>query len=274
VAQCFDTFFGYQSQEGRQRLRVLCGTLLEKQKIMDDKSVNKASAFFEIKDLYEQAEELGLRMRVPAQQKLTSNEQGLGLRLSTGTQLEDEPGKEKKSCYPKSKAKVVKHTFVSLMQAIKEWKEEMILPSAQQTMLDYLKTLTKPRSMTVEAFTNCIKVMVRYINNIPFPGPDPPTVSQTKLKNIIFCAMPVTWQTNFLQVHNVSTLSVLQFQQFMSQERKFAKPQNGNFNNRRAENPRDLRLSWNLGQFFLGTIPWYRTPWRKKQLCRDLLSLE
>jgi hypothetical protein len=34
-------------------------------------------------------------------------------------------------------------------------------------------------------------------NNIPFPGPDPPTISQTKLKNIIFCAMPITSQPTF-----------------------------------------------------------------------------
>ncbi len=82
---------------------------------MDDDSVSKPSAFFEIQDLYEQAEELGLRTRVHAQRKLTLTNQGLGLRLSTGTQLEDEPSKKKtkKSCDPISKAKVVKHTFGS-----------------------------------------------------------------------------------------------------------------------------------------------------------------
>jgi hypothetical protein len=49
----------------------------------------------------------------------------------------------------------------------------------------------KPRNMTVEAFVNQVKVMVRYINNIPFPEPDPPMVTTTKLKNIIFLAIPV-----------------------------------------------------------------------------------
>jgi hypothetical protein len=141
-------------------------------------------------------------------------------------------------------------TPVLFHAAIEEWKQEMILPSAQQTMVDYLKTLTKPCKMTVEAFTNRVKVMVRYINNIPFLGPDPPTVSQTKLKSIIFRVMPVIWQTNFLQEHDVLMSSVLQLQQFMSQECEFTEPQNlhGNFNNRHAENPRDSRLSWNLGQ--------------------------
>jgi hypothetical protein len=91
---------------------------------MDDDSVSKPSAFFELKELYEQAEELGLRTRAPAQRKLTLTDQGLGLRLSTGTQLEDEPTKKKKkkSCYPISKAKVVKHGFGSLKQHMHELK--------------------------------------------------------------------------------------------------------------------------------------------------------
>jgi hypothetical protein len=65
------------------------------QKIMDDDSVgSKPSAFFDIMDLYGQAKELGLRKRVSAQRKLTLTDQGLGLHLSTGTQLdEDEPAK-------------------------------------------------------------------------------------------------------------------------------------------------------------------------------------
>jgi hypothetical protein len=46
-------------------------------------------------------------------------------------------------------------------------------------MVDYLKTLMKPRNMTMEAFVNRIKVMVRYITDIPFPGADPPTVNTT-----------------------------------------------------------------------------------------------
>jgi hypothetical protein len=90
--------------------------------------------------------------------------------------------------------------------AIEQWKQEMILPSARQTMVDYLEAISKPRNMTVEAFVNRIKVMVHYIGDIPFPGADPPTISQTKMKNIIFWAMPVAWQTNFLRVHKVSTV--------------------------------------------------------------------
>jgi hypothetical protein len=46
------------------------------------------------------------------------------------------------------------------------------------------------------------------------------------LKNIIFHAMPLAWQTNFLQVNDISTTTVLQLQQFMAQEQEFAEPQN------------------------------------------------
>jgi hypothetical protein len=111
---------------------------------------------------------------------------------------------------------------VTFNTALDTLKAEMILPTARQTLVDYLETLTKPRQMTVEAFVNRLKVMIRYVANIPFLGVDPPTISQTKLKNIIFKAMPSTWQTNFLQVKDVSILSVLTLQQFMSQEREFA----------------------------------------------------
>ncbi len=80
--------------------------------------------------------------------------------------------------------------------------------------------------------------MVRYVNDIVFPGQDAPTVNQTKLKNIIFCAMPVPWQTNFLCVNDVSTALVLQIQQFMSQEREFAEQsQNRNNDVRNSQQP-------------------------------------
>jgi hypothetical protein len=93
------------------------------------------------------------------------------------------------------------------------------MPSAWQTMVDYLENLTRPRNMTVESFVTRVKVMVWYMTDIPFPGPNPPTVDPTKLKKIIFCAMPAAWQMHFLRVNNISTTMVLQLQQFMSQER-------------------------------------------------------
>jgi hypothetical protein len=90
---------------------------------------------------------------------------------------------------------------------------------ACQALVDYLKQLTKPCSMrTVKGFVYQLKVMVQYVTDMPFPGPDPPMVNQTKLKNILFHAMPVAWQTNFLLVNDMSMSTVLQLQQFMSQE--------------------------------------------------------
>jgi hypothetical protein len=87
---------------------------------------------------------------------------------------------------------------------------------SQQTMVDCLENITKPCNMMVEHFVTRVRVMVRYLTNIPFPGPNPPTVDSTKLKNIIFCAMLVPWQTNFLGVNDISTTTVLQLQQFMA----------------------------------------------------------
>jgi hypothetical protein len=78
--------------------------------------------------------------------------------------------------------------------------------------------------MSMENFVARAKVMVRYVEDIPFPGVNPPTVDDTKLKNIIFCAMPPAWQTNFLRGNHVLTTSVLELQQFMAQEREFAEP--------------------------------------------------
>jgi hypothetical protein len=54
-------------------------TLLEKstweeQKIMDNDNLGKPSSTFLVKDLYKQAEKLGLRSKILAQRKLTLNE--------------------------------------------------------------------------------------------------------------------------------------------------------------------------------------------------------
>jgi hypothetical protein len=66
-------------------------------------------------------------------------------------------------------------TDVTFCQAIELWKYKMILPTAHQNLVDYLENLTKPCQMTVEAFVNRLKVMLWYVTNMPFPGPDPLT---------------------------------------------------------------------------------------------------
>jgi hypothetical protein len=91
-------------------------TPVQKAKIMENDD-SKPSALFQVQDLYEQAEDLGLRTRVPAQRKLTLTDQGLGLRVATGTQ---ETAKKSKTRVVKSSPPVVKHTFASLRKHIEE----------------------------------------------------------------------------------------------------------------------------------------------------------
>jgi hypothetical protein len=97
------------------------GVKNDTRKIMDDENVSKASGTFGNKDLhkYQQPENQVLRTKIDAQRKLSLTKQGLGLRLSTGTQ--DETKKTRKGVL-KSSPTVVKHTFSSLrkhLQAVK-----------------------------------------------------------------------------------------------------------------------------------------------------------
>jgi hypothetical protein len=92
---------------------------------MADDDVSKPSAFFEIKDLYQQAEDLGLRTKVPAQRKLTLNDQGLGLRLSTGTQEPAKKTKKSKKCALKRSPTMGQHTFASLGKYMQDIKRDL-----------------------------------------------------------------------------------------------------------------------------------------------------
>jgi hypothetical protein len=94
----------------------------------DDNASNEPSAFFTVKEWYGQTEaEWGLRKKLPSQTKLTFDEKGLGLRMSTGTQ--DEPVKKKKSCIVKSKPRVTKHTVLgSIANHMKEIKKGFVPP--------------------------------------------------------------------------------------------------------------------------------------------------
>ena len=89
---------------------------------MGDDNVSKNSSVFEIADLFQQSEELGLRTRVPAQRKLTLGEQGLGLRMSTGTQ---DPEEKKEKQVVKVTPKFVKHRCRSMREHMKELKGSM-----------------------------------------------------------------------------------------------------------------------------------------------------
>jgi hypothetical protein len=68
-------------------------------------------------------------------------------------------------------------TTVTFDTALDDWKRMLIMPSAHQNMVDYLETLMKPQNMSVENFVTRVKVMVRYVEDIPTfrPGANPPT---------------------------------------------------------------------------------------------------
>jgi hypothetical protein len=86
--------------------------------------------------------------------------------------------------------------------ALDKWKKELIMPSAQQNMVDYLEVLQKPRNMTVEKFVTRVKVMVKYITDIPFPGPNTPMIDATKLEKIIFWAYVTFLPRQFYNCNN------------------------------------------------------------------------
>jgi hypothetical protein len=51
-------------------------------------------------------------------------------------------------------ATILNRTPLTFARALNNWKSEMILPTARQSQVDYLETLTKPHQMTVESFVN------------------------------------------------------------------------------------------------------------------------
>jgi hypothetical protein len=74
-------------------------------------------------------------------------------------------------------------TLATFLVALENWKSDMILPTAEQTLVDYLETIRKPHQMAVEAFVNRLRVMARHVNEIPFSGQDSPMVkTKPKLK--------------------------------------------------------------------------------------------
>ena len=96
----------------------------------NDNTSNEPSGFFTVKEWYGQSEEeWGLRKKLPSQTKLTLDQHGLGLRMSTGTQ--DETVKKQKSCIVKSKRAVTKHTVGSIAKHMKELKKSVVVTPVQ-----------------------------------------------------------------------------------------------------------------------------------------------
>jgi hypothetical protein len=65
--------------------------------------------------------------------------------------------------------------------------------------------------------------MARYVTDLPFAGTQPPMLNNTQIKNIVYKAMPLAWQQHFIQSnHRISSVTLLELQNFMSNEKRFA----------------------------------------------------
>ena len=129
-------------------------TRKEKEKIMDEDNVSKPCAFLELKDLYEHAGGVGLCAKVQAQMKLTLNEQGLGLRLSSGMQ---DPMKKTKSRVMKSKVKVVKHTFGSIDRHMQEFQRALATNAGKNEEVDEVDWAMKDNREATSNVKNILK---------------------------------------------------------------------------------------------------------------------
>ncbi len=78
--------------------------------------------------------------------------------------------------------------------------------------------------MQVEVLVQRLKTpMARYVADLPFAGAQPPTLYNTQIKNIVYKAMPSTWQQHFIRSNRgISSVTLLELQNFMSNERTFA----------------------------------------------------
>jgi hypothetical protein len=78
--------------------------------------------------------------------------------------------------------------------------------------------------MTVEVFVQCLKTLARYVEVLPHvAGIQAPISMMTHIKNIIYKAMHVPWQVQFLRsFHNVANINLLELQNFMANKRLFA----------------------------------------------------
>jgi hypothetical protein len=95
---------------------------------------------------------------------------------------------------------------------IQEWKLTFVTKDSRQTLIDYLLSVTKHRAMTVKSFVQRLKTMAQYIEVLPHTDPILPILMMTQIKNIIYRAMPASWQVQFVRSHsgitNVTLLEI------------------------------------------------------------------
>jgi hypothetical protein len=114
-------------------------------------------------------------------------------------------------------------TEIDFANCLREWKLTFVTEDSRQELVDYLQTVHKPRAMQVEVFVQRIKTMARYVTELPFAGAQPPMLNNTQIKNIVYKAMPAAWQQHFIRSNKgVSAVTLLELQNFMSNERTFS----------------------------------------------------
>jgi hypothetical protein len=73
------------------------------------------------------------------------------------------------------------------------FKQRKFGPSAIPSMKRYLRTVRKPRSLTVEAFVNRIQFLNLLLTEFP-DATATDALDEDEIKDIIYNAMPTTWQ--------------------------------------------------------------------------------
>jgi hypothetical protein len=115
---------------------------------------------------------------------------------------------------------------------IRAWKLTFVTEDSRQDLVDYLQSTQKPRAMQVETFVQRLKTIARYVNDLPFAGAQPPVINNTQIKNIVFKAMPTAWQQHFIRSNRgISAVTLLELQNFMSNERAFSDSSSMNSSN-------------------------------------------
>ena len=89
-------------------------------------------------------------------------------------------------------------TAADFEQCLNDWKRTFVTEESRQEFVDFLQSVNKPRSMQVEVFVQRLKTMARYVTDLPFVGAQPPMLNNTQIKNIVYKAMPSTWQQHFI----------------------------------------------------------------------------
>jgi hypothetical protein len=89
---------------------------------------------------------------------------------------------------------LVGQTPANFATCLRAWKLTFATEDSRQTLINYLQSARKHRSMTVGIFVQCLKTLARYIKALPHADPNPPILTTTQMKNIIFKVMPTQWR--------------------------------------------------------------------------------